>query len=307
MTIDVQFTEISEEITTDFGEIFEASDGGYDKGYNEGYDKGVETGYTDGYNKGVETGYNTGFAEGETKGYENGYNEGETVGYNKGQTEGVDAFRTVIWNGIQQSGARTDYNYAFRLWRNMGEIWKPIHDIKPTTASYMFYNAQGISNLPELCKELGITIDFANSTGMTQFGAYSSITHLGTVDVRKVTSGLTSGLANMTALVQVHLIIKDDGSQNINGCFSGCSQLAELTIEGGIKTTTSFGACPLNKASIENVFDVLLGSASGQTVTFKKTAVNVAFETSEGANDGSTSDEWNSLVASKPSWTVSLS
>lgn len=218
---------------------------------------------------------------------------------------GSDEYQTALWNGIQQDGNRKDYNNAFRLWRNMGEIWLPNHDIKPTTASYMFYNAVGLTNLPERCKELGMTMDFANSTGFTQFGAYSSITHLGVVDMRKC-SAVSSALQNMTALVQVHLIVKEDGSQALNSCFTGCSKLAELTIEGGIKTTTSFGACPLNKASIENVYRVLLSSASGQTVTFKKTAVNAAFGID--VDDESTfpeGSEYYELRNSKSNWTVS--
>ena len=50
----------------------------------------------------------------------------------------------------------------------------------------------------------------------------------------------------------------------------------------------------------------LTDTASGKTITFSKTAVNKAFETSAGANDGSTSAEWLALVGTKPNWTISL-
>jgi hypothetical protein len=33
-------------------------------------------------------------------------------------------------------------------------------------------------------------------------------------------------------------------------------------------------------------------------------AVNKAFETSEGANDGKTSTEWETLIGTKTNWTI---
>ena len=42
------------------------------------------------------------------------------------------------------------------------------------------------------------------------------------------------------------------------------------------------------------------------TVTFSQTAVNKAFETNEGANDGSTSTAWRELIATRPNWTFAL-
>ena len=47
-------------------------------------------------------------------------------------------------------------------------------------------------------------------------------------------------------------------------------------------------------------------TTTGLTVTFSKTAVDKAFETAEGANDGSTSPEWLALVATRPNWGIGL-
>ena len=51
---------------------------------------------------------------------------------------------------------------------------------------------------------------------------------------------------------------------------------------------------------------VISDNVTGQAVSVKKDAVNIAFETSAGAGDGSTSAEWLALVATKTNWTISL-
>lgn len=62
----------------------------------------------------------------------------------------------------------------------------------------------------------------------------------------------------------------------------------------------------LNRESIESIINALSSSTSGLTVTLSKTAVNKAFETSTGANNGSTSSQWATLIATKSNWTISL-
>ena len=77
--------------------------------------------------------------------------------------------------------------------------------------------------------------------------------------------------------------------------------------DGFIHKSLSFASSKkLLKASITNVIEHLSVTASGQTVTFTQIAVNNAFETTAGAGDGSTSAEWQSLIAPKSNWTISL-
>ena len=277
MTVDVQFTELSQEINIDFDELSEVSDGGYDKGYNEGYDKGVEVGH------------------------EQGYIEGEKAGYVTGEQDGWG----TVWDCIQAKGKRTDYQRAFMNWRT-GE-WKPKYDMKPTNMSYMFYSfAPSDTSLPDLLNNAGINLDLSGCDVSGQFTSYSSLTDLGTLDISKGNKSLSLFIYH-AALKRLHLKLNPNGHE-LSGCFTGCTGLTELIIESGyVNKSISVSPCPLNKASIISVFDALMDSVTGQTVTLKKTAVNKAFETSEGANDGSNSDEWNTLVASKPNWTVSLS
>jgi hypothetical protein len=62
----------------------------------------------------------------------------------------------------------------------------------------------------------------------------------------------------------------------------------------------------LDKESHVKLVNTLSSTTSGLSVTVSQTAVNKAFETSEGANDGSTSQEWLNLIATKPNWTISI-
>ena len=83
MKLNVKFKENKQRITPKFGEVFNASDGGFERGYDAGYAKGE----TAGYNKGTSDGYTTGYNQGNSDGYANGYENG----YDSGYTEGAES------------------------------------------------------------------------------------------------------------------------------------------------------------------------------------------------------------------------
>jgi len=90
--------------------------------------------------------------------------------------------------------------------------------------------------------------------------------------------------------------------------FRGCTSLKNLTVNGTIKASKlDTSPCTLlSKASIESIINALSSATSALDVTFSQTAVDTAFETSKGAADGSTSEEWAALIATKQNWTISL-
>ena len=91
--------------------------------------------------------------------------------------------------------------------------------------------------------------------------------------------------------------------------FYNCAALENLALTGLVKTSglnLSYSS-KLSKASIASVINALDASVSGKSVTLSRTAVNAAFETAAGANDGSASAEWQNLIAAKSNWTISLS
>ena len=62
----------------------------------------------------------------------------------------------------------------------------------------------------------------------------------------------------------------------------------------------------LNKESLTSIINALSSDTTGLSITLSLTAVNNAFETSEGAADGSTSTEWINLIGDKSNWSISL-
>jgi hypothetical protein len=85
------------------------------------------------------------------------------------------------------------------------------------------------------------------------------------------------------------------------------TNLTEIRFEGIIGQDINFQwSTNLSLDSLMSIIEHISSTASGKTATFSKIAVNNAFETSEGLADGSTSEEWLNLIATKNNWTISL-
>lgn len=100
--------------------------------------------------------------------------------------------------------------------------------------------------------------------------------------------------------------IASDDNVSLLNFFQNSHNLREVRFKGSINTVMSMGNAKLSKNSILSLISCLSDEATDKTLTLSQTAVNTAFETSEGAADGSTSEEWTALVESKPNWTISL-
>lgn len=262
-----------------------------------------------GYQKGLE---DAGGDGGDGGSYADGYNAGHTdgygIGYERGEAQGKQAEYDRFWDAYQDNGNRTNYRRAFggRGWSD--ETFKPKYDIRPVNASDLFGDSL-IVNLFEILEQNGVVLDFSNATTMTYVFGNAPIKRLGVMDLRAATN-ITSVFSSMTSLVTIDsVIIKDDGSQAFgDSSFQACPSIENLTIQGtnGKSGLNLRWSTKLSKASITNVINVLSTTSTGQSVTLSKTAVNKAFETSVGANDGATSAEWLALVATRSNWTISL-
>lgn len=97
--------------------------------------------------------------------------------------------------------------------------------------------------------------------------------------------------------------------------FSHSSKLSKDSILGKVATDEQIAA-KTNLVTLDGVsyFGGIFGALatpedniSGQTLTLSKTAVNKAFATTDGGTDGSTSQEWQLLIAPFTNWTITLS
>lgn len=237
--------------------------------------------------------------------YDEGYNDGYTDGFEDGKAEGGDdTYYNEMWDEIQQDGTRTDYTRVF-----MGAGWndksfQPKYPLKPQKAQAMFEYSGTLSN------EFVKSIDFSECGVIMGCFRYSNVVELGVIDCRKVAPGW-NGMLEMfysaNLLRKIEKLILPENSQCKVDAFPYCGSLEEITLEGTAYLGMNFRhSTKLNKASLTSIVNCLATTTSGIALTLSITAVNKAFETSSGANDGSTSAEWTALVATRSNWTISL-
>jgi hypothetical protein len=232
-------------------------------------------------------------AENEPKVYEAGKADGVEQGFEQGLAEvshlndeleqilygtdtGGKSFYDEFWDNYQDYGNKKDYLYAFAGRGLSQEIYK---DIKygfgqPTSVQGMFrYNT--------LITDTMQPLDCTNAPNLSQ----------------------TFDSANNLKRIR-QLTVKP--SHTYTSTFGGLNSLEELEIVGTIGNTVDLHwSTKLSKASIYSVLNALSTTTSGLPVTLSKTAVDVAFKTGT-TNNGSTSNEWKNLIATKSNWTISL-
>lgn len=204
-----------------------------------------------------------------------------------------------FWDKHQKNGTRGNYSYAFGAdsaddngWDD--ELFKPKYDIIATGASYMFRYSK-ITNLKQILIDCGVK--FIPNTTMFYYTFHAStITHipdLSSTEVKNCQNAF-NGCANLVSIDKLKVI----ETCVFDAAFIGCTSLENLIIEGVIGTG-SFNvrySPKLSKASITSIINALSTTTSGLTVTLSKTAKEAAF----------TTDEWNTLIATKSNWTISL-
>ena len=210
---------------------------------------------------------------------------------------------------ITQNGARTDYERAFCRW-NCKYI-RPSFKVVPTTSGGGYHTFAYNPSLQTLeAKYFDFSQKPKNSTTSQDYGYFlrncTGFKRLEDIGMQ-VASGYAYTFYYCEAMHTID-VLRSDENTAWNNAFSACKALQNLTIEGTIaKNGFSVSACvSLSKKSIESIIAALSTTTTGLTVTFSAASVNKAFETSEGANDGSTSTEWTALTAEHNNWTIAL-
>ncbi len=237
--------------------------------------------------------------------------ENEQKVYDAGKKDEYDAF----WDIVQEKGKRKNYQTSFAGYTWNDENFKPKYNIIPIgNMNNMFFETQ-ITDLVKILEDCGIIFDTSNGTTFNYFMAYSKITNAPIIDSRNttITKPFTNFCYAAKALKSIKLILKDDGSQSFEKsyAFFNCLELENFIIEGTIGQD-GFNvqySTKLSKASILSILRALKDTGEPlYTVTLSKVAVDKAFETSPGANDGSESPEWYSITNQGGAywWTISL-
>lgn len=238
------------------------------------------------------------------------YEAGKAAG---GYTDGYDAGRKFehdrFWDEITANGTRTFYERAFQHW-NM-EYIRPKRKIVPSgcRSMNMFSDNNSLKMVEKKYFDLShVTVSQGGESSSNLYAIFYSCPNLEVVEDIGMPAGgyyMTFNRCYKLHTIEVMRVVEQSEFVSV---FTYCSELVNLTIEGTIGKN-GFNVSPCTKLShdsLMSIINALSTTTTGLTVTFSRTAVNKAFETSEGANDGTTSAEWLALVAAHNNWTISL-
>lgn len=269
--------------------------------YNSGHSEGYGEGRDDGYSMGREDGITEGKAEGLEEGKAIGYEEGKTDGLAEGIEQGKKSQYDEFWEEILD-GSSFIAKFAGRGWNN--NTFKPNKSFTVSSnANFIFYNNGYTGGLTELSNSLGIEIIIQPSTLLNAF-CFSSINECKIDGIYLTSLDYAFIDSELVTLELIGLLPKC----SFGKAFERCSKLENLTTTGtiGQNGLNLQWSTRLSKASWVSVVGCYSTTISGLSMTGSLDSVNSAFETSEGANDGSTSAEWLNLIATRPNVSFNL-
>ena len=217
----------------------------------------------------------------------------------------------------------TSFNSMFAYCTNLTTI-PQLDTSNGTIFNQMFNNCTKLTAIPQLdtsngkdlgymfnyCPELTTIpqLDTSNNTNFRyMFYFCTKLTAIPRLDTSNGTI-FNSMFAYCPELTTIPQLDTSNGT-SFTSMFINCTKLTDLTMTGTIKASGMdlHYSTKLSKASIISVINALSDTTNALKVQLSKTAVNNAFETSGGVADGSTSEEWTTLIATKANWTIALS
>ena len=223
--------------------------------------------------------------------------------YDAGKQAEYDAF----WNAFMFTHVGNyQYRFAGQGWTDVS--FNPPENLTITTnnnPNYMF-RLSCINDLKGILESKNAKIDFSNATSFGEVFAYSNISRIPELNVPSVSTFYYS-FAYARSLKSIDkLILNNNGTQTFTNTFTTADKLEDITIEGVIGNSISFSSSPLIKDSIISVVNALSSTASGKTLTLKKTAVNTAFGIDvDDATTWGEGTEFYALRYTKDNWTFS--
>lgn len=258
MRIKVTIRTSDQRIPVNFGVVHNISDGGYERGREEGETIGYEKGLTEGKTEG----YNNGYTEGETAGYEKGHTDGVTEGYEQGKQSEYDRF----WDNYQDHGKRTKYDYAFSGSGWTDETFKPKYTpIVLTGNVYETFRVSKVSYIDES------HVDCSGATLIQHF-LYQSACDKPVTVIMNIASctRLSNTFIYSSKLETLELKNIREDCDWVNALLS-CTGLVNFRCTGTIGRNISFASCKkLSDESVQNIIDHLkdLTGQTAQAVSF---------------------------------------
>ncbi len=221
--------------------------------------------------------------------------------YLKGVEDGKKEEYDVFWDNYQENGKRELYTRGFAGSGWNDHNFKPKYGLVPTDAISMF-TLSAITDLNELLQKSGSYINLSKANATDYMFYLSSVTEVPFLDISNATS--VSYMFNKARKLHTINGLKLARTQELGKeFFEGCTSLKYIKFYDFVGSNLNLKDCPLEYESIYNlVFQLDTATTEEKTVTFSKAAVDRAFETSHGANDGSDSEDWLFLMKCRPTW-----
>ena len=219
------------------------------------------------------------------------------AGYEKGKAE-IDHYYDFFWDNYQDGGERIQYANAFAGLGWTYATLYPKYDIKPTGTSYNMFMYCGFEgDLAQRLEDCGVVLDTSKAPILySMFANAGKITRVPRIDVSS--SPNSNGLFSYCGKLEtIDTLVVNKKTTNLSNAFVNCGALTNITIEGEIATNVDLRFSPLlSQDSITSILDALSKTATGQTITLSKTAVENAFDTTT----------WKSITDGLPNWTFTL-
>lgn len=234
----------------------------------------------------------TQIAENEQKvfdaGREMGLSDGHFTGYQDGLAAGKQAQYDAFWDAFQANGERRFYYYAFS-WGQFNNGWaseayNPKYPIiaDGTAENSSTAASRSIFHYSSKLTDAKVPIILKNGSAQNCFYRCYALKNIPSLTLENITS--------------------------FGAAFEECRELETLIVHGKIEADIDIHwSTKLSRESIESIIWALNGVIEGLTCTLSLDAVNKAFETSDGANDGASSDTWEyHTMTGRPNWTFTL-
>lgn len=208
---------------------------------------------------------------------------------------GKQAEHKAFWDGYLDNGNLRGCVQLFsgRGWND--KTFRPDHDLIAWGDMSSMFNNCGTLDLKQRLIDCGKTLLLTAATTNTLAFAYSGLTSVPRCNWMSA-STLNGTYRNSTKLAEIEIVVHEN--LKYTNTFNNCTALVTLIIEGTIaQNGFDVSSCTkLSKESQTNIINVLSSTTSGLTVTMSQEAKEAAF----------TADEWATLIATKPNWTIAL-
>lgn len=237
-----------------------------------------------------------------------------TVVYRK--SWGMQAERDAFWDAYIDGLEKAGFKQAFTSNKWGLRNFFPTRDLEPVgDASQLFYDfgstTDGVNDaagdLAQRLRDCGVVLDTSKSTSLKYAFSYARISCIPTIDVTGLIGNADELFAHTWSFLnKIEKIITNE-TVTYNNWFVNCTGLTDITFGGIIAHDIDLRwSTKLSKNSIYSILfaaDLTIGKDFPRfVVTLSRAAVNKAFETIEGANDGEESWEWQSQISNTESY-----